>query len=213
MCLLASLVGGSEALLCQNLQDRNPEDHTQTSLKINICVYNLAAIPRDTLAQAEIDAGKVFGRTGIQLTWLDYPLDDKEEIGTGQVRHPPFGPADVRLRLLNKRLTELEGTHPHSLGLALPCAEADGSCFVNVFYQRAQELAEEGDLGLATVLGHAIAHEIGHLLLGSNAHSPRGLMRAKWGPKDLQGASKGDLLFQAKEAEIIRAHVAARMNN
>jgi hypothetical protein len=82
---------------------------------------------------------------------------------------------------------------------------------VDVFYQRAAELAREGELELGTVLGHAIAHEIGHLLLGSNAHGPRGLMRAKWGPRDLQGASKGYLLFGQKEAELIRANVAARL--
>jgi hypothetical protein len=184
---------------------------TETSLKINVCVYNLATLPLDTLAQAEREANKIFSRTGVQLTWLDYSLDDKEEVESGQTCGPPFGPADVRLRILSDRLTELRGTHPSSLGLALPCTDADGGCFVNVFYQRAEELAKDGALGLAKVLGHAIAHEIGHLLLGSNAHSASGLMRAKWGPKDLQRADKGDLRFGAKEAELLRINVAARM--
>jgi hypothetical protein len=88
----------------------------------------------------------------------------------------------------------------------------DGGCFVNVFYQRAEELATDGELGLSKVLGHAIAHEIGHLLLGSNAHSPVGIMQAKWGPEELRRANRGDLLFGAKEAELIRAHVAVRMS-
>jgi hypothetical protein len=188
-----------------------PAKAIETSLKINVCVYNLASVPGDTLAQAEREASKIFGRTGLQLTWSDYPLDDREEVENGQTCGAPFGPADVRLRLLTHRLTELRGTHPRSLGLALPCADAEGGCFVNVFYQRAEELARDGDLGLPKLLGHAIAHEIGHLLLGSTAHSAIGLMRAKWGPKDLQRADKGDLLFGAKEAELIRANVAARV--
>jgi hypothetical protein len=193
------------------LGEARPAKAIDTGLKINVCVYNLAKVPTDTLAQAEGEASKIFGWTGVQLTWLDYPLDDKEEIESGQTCGPPFGPADVRLRLLPHRLTELRGTHPRSLGLALPCAEADGGCFVNVFHQRAEELARDGDPGLPKVLGHAIAHEIGHLLLGSDAHSAIGLMRANWGPKDLQRADKGDLRFGAKEAELIRINVAGRM--
>jgi hypothetical protein len=188
-----------------------PAKATETNLKINVCVYNLASVPWGTLAQAEKEAGKIFERTGVQLSWLDYPLGGHEVVESSQACGPPFGAADVRLRLLTYRLTELRETHPHSLGLALPCAEADGGCFVNVFYQRTQELAKDADLGLAKVLGHTIAHEIGHLLLGSKAHSPDGLMRAKWGPKDLHRAGRGDLLFGAEETTIIRAQVVARM--
>ena len=178
-----------------------------------MCVYNLASVPLATLAQAEKEAGRIFERTGVQLTWLDYSLGGHEVVETGKACGPPFGAADVCLRLLTHRLTELREAHPQSLGLALPCSKADGGCFVNVFYQRTQELAKDADLGLAKVLGHAIAHEIGHLLLGSKAHSPDRLMRAKWGPKDLHRAERGDLLFRTEEATIIRAQVVATMRH
>jgi len=190
-----------------------PAKATETNLKINVCVYNLASVPWGTLAQAEKEARRIFERTGVQLSWLNYPLGGHEVVESSQACGPPFGAADVRLRLLTQRLTELRETHPHSLGLALPCVEADGGCFVNVFYQRTLELAKDADLGLAKVLGHAIAHEIGHLLLGSKAHSPVGLMRAKWGPEDLHRAERGDLLFRTEEATIIRAQVVARMRH
>jgi hypothetical protein len=129
-----------------------PAKATETNLKINVCVYNLASVPWGTLAQAEKEAGRIFEQTGVQLSWLDYPLGGHEVVETGKACGPPFGAADVRLRLLTYRLTELRETHPHSLGLALPCVEADGGCFVNVFYQRTQELAKDADLGLAKVL-------------------------------------------------------------
>ena len=181
-----------------------------TALRIKVHVYNLAHALPATLGEAEKEASKIFGLAGVQLTWVDCSTDDAE-VRIGQTCHPPFGSADLRLRLLPHRLAELRQTHPHSLGLALPCPATDGGCFVNVFYQRAEELATDGELGLPKVLGHAIAHEIGHLLLGSNAHSPVGIMRAKWGPEDLRRANRGNLLFGAKEAELIRAHVAVRM--
>jgi hypothetical protein len=31
-------------------------------------------------------------------------------------------------------------------------------------------------------LGHAMAHEVGHLLLGAHSHAPAGLMTAHWYP-------------------------------
>ena len=33
-------------------------------------------------------------------------------------------------------------------------------------------------------LGHVMAHEMGHVLLGVNSHSAEGLMRAAWEPWD-----------------------------
>jgi len=39
-----------------------------------------------------------------------------------------------------------------------------------------------GDVILARALGRALAHEIGHYLLGTGAHAQRGLMRARFAP-------------------------------
>jgi hypothetical protein len=56
-----------------------------------------------------------------------------------------------------------------------------------------------------------MAHEIGHLLLGSNSHSATGIMRAQWSRKDLQRASLEILRFTPAQAERIRADVLARI--
>ena len=64
---------------------------------------------------------------------------------------------------------------------------------------------------LDQLLGHAIAHEIGHLLLNSSAHSPAGIMRARWNTKDLLRAARGDLLFNALQAESMRGEVLRRI--
>jgi hypothetical protein len=42
-----------------------------------------------------------------------------------------------------------------------------------------------GDMFLGRALGRALAHEIGHYLLGTTNHSERGLMRAQFTPEDL----------------------------
>jgi hypothetical protein len=40
-----------------------------------------------------------------------------------------------------------------------------------------------------------MAHEIGHLLLGTNAHSPMGIMRPNWQGQELRSIGMGTLLF------------------
>jgi hypothetical protein len=46
-----------------------------------------------------------------------------------------------------------------------------------------------GDILLARALGRALAHEIGHYLLGTADHTPHGLMRASFAPQDLLAAA------------------------
>jgi hypothetical protein len=50
------------------------------------------------------------------------------------------------------------------------------------------------------ILGHVIAHELGHLL-GLDSHSPTGIMRADWSRTDLEDAFSGNLLFARQRAE------------
>ncbi len=61
------------------------------------------------------------------------------------------------------------------------------------------------------IMGYAMAHEIGHLLLGPNSHSLSEIMRAKWHPKDLKVLAKASLLFTSQQAELIRDTVFAQL--
>jgi hypothetical protein len=60
------------------------------------------------------------------------------------------------------------------------------------------------------ILGHGMAHELGHLLLGTNSHSSSGLMRAHWTGEDLAMASKGNLRFSQEQSLRITNRLARR---
>jgi hypothetical protein len=62
----------------------------------------------------------------------------------------------------------------------------------------------------ALTLGVVMAHEIGHLLLGSNSHSARGVMRAEWSQQLLEGIYEGREGFSAAESRRMRQNVEAR---
>jgi hypothetical protein len=53
-----------------------------------------------------------------------------------------------------------------------------------------------------------MAHELGHLLLGSNSHSPTGLVRADWRTKELTDMEQGGLGFGDEQAQRMKAKLA-----
>ena len=59
------------------------------------------------------------------------------------------------------------------------------------------------------VLGHAIAHELGHLLIPGDAHG-NGIMRPYWAYREWQQALGGTLLFGPGPARAIRETLQPR---
>jgi hypothetical protein len=58
----------------------------------------------------------------------------------------------------------------------------------------------------AKVLGRVIAHEVGHLLLGHNAHSSEGIMRANWNKADFASINN-QALFSPEQSERVRDEI------
>jgi hypothetical protein len=63
---------------------------------------------------------------------------------------------------------------------------------------------------LRIILGCAIAHELGHLLLGTNSHSGKGIMQRQWESNQFRQLMTGSLLFTTAQAQLMRA--GARMS-
>ena len=66
----------------------------------------------------------------------------------------------------------------------------------------------ERELLIGRVMGRALAHEIGHYLLASKAHTPKGLMQAKRGAAELFAPPRKGFQLEAEQRQII----AARLN-
>ena len=168
---------------------------------ITIHVYNYAAAPDKTLARAKEEAGRIFRNAGLTALWVDHALS------AGDLRYPhrsteSWDGTHFVLRLLT---LSREGSSINAMGEALSLVE-----IANVFMNRVTEQAAIAEVSVSRMLGHAIAHEIGHLLLGDNSHSPGGIMGAPWSKQDLWRMSKGDLLFTHEEVTRIQAEVRHR---
>jgi hypothetical protein len=82
--------------------------------------------------------------------------------------------------------------------------------YATVFYSRVAAASAEFGVDAYHVLGCAMAHEIGHLLLGSQSHTTRGLMRAHWSREDFRNAAQRSLRFSRRQGVELQAQVEAR---
>ena len=60
--------------------------------------------------------------------------------------------------------------------------------------------AAGGDALAARLLGRALAHEVGHYLLGTRDHAPRGLMRPAFTVRDVLAGDRSGLLLEPAQA-------------
>lgn len=100
-------------------------------------------------------------------------------------------------------------TSDQIFGVAYLAPDGTGQ-YGDVFWQRAKDLQTNSKVNLASILASVMAHEMGHLLLGSNAHTISGIMQAHWGPSELRRISMGSLLFLPEQGQRMRVRVTQR---
>ena len=79
-----------------------------------------------------------------------------------------------------------------------------------IAWQAVRELVDSLNADPPALLGAAMAHELGHVLLGSQQHSRDGIMSAHLRSSQLALAARGTLLFNDAQAEAIRSEVSRR---
>jgi len=137
-------------------------------LTIALRVYDFAHLDPWVLQFAEEVASEIFRQTGIRAAWLTCPAAEQCLAAPGR---PEF-----RLEIV----PNISGVAKEdTLGFALPCNIADHVCLSYVLYSPIRALAAHDGTTPSRLLGHVMAHEIGHALLGPNAHAPTGIMRGR----------------------------------
>ena len=82
----------------------------------------------------------------------------------------------------------------------------DGGVYATVFLKLAEDEAAETNLPRILVLSYAAAHEVGHLLLGEEAHTPQGLMKAHWETDDFQAMAQNRFHFSPVQGRELASH-------
>jgi hypothetical protein len=172
---------------------------------IRVRVDNYTKASPAVLATAEREAARILAAAGLPTIWLDCPEVHSPAISQDPCLEP-LEPADIALRVVsqstqNRFQDTVFGFAAHPI-------------LATVYYDYPVRLArsDNAEPELPIILGCVIAHELGHLLLGSNSHSGSGIMQPRWERKQIRQAMTGSMLFTRAQARRIQSEAQSRMS-
>jgi hypothetical protein len=178
-------------------------------VKLTLRVYDYVPIDRVLLERAERVTDEIYEDSGVEITWMDC-TPFRGEFLPDKTCPSDMGANDLVLRFFPRRMAMKLATPKEPLGFAQQCPETEPACELTVFYFRVDELAAEGHRA-EFLLGHVIAHEVAHVLIGPG-HSENGIMRREWSREELRRISLGlQLGFTSLQSRQLQEAVLRRM--
>jgi hypothetical protein len=175
---------------------------------LHVHVYNLAKVPSQTLERALGETARILASAGIETRWEPGNPDSPEAHMADfsiSAQHKP----DTRNFLVVRVVRGFPANiRPSALGYSLPAAQR--GAHVTMFYDRIENVSLGVPPTVQKILGDALAHEIGHVLLGSGEHSRRGIMKEIWARADYQHLAVKSLEFEPREALAMLKEVSRR---
>ena len=153
------------------------------TLVLRVYMQDSVNVDLRTLAEAQWVTSRIFGAAGIRVEWK---VGDPHRNET----------AAIRIQLDTKAEP---GLHTDTAGYAQPFARGTA---IHVFCDRVLHTGPQR-LG-PLLLGHVMAHELGHVLEGVDRHSPTGVMKAHWTRDDYDDMLQHPLVLAPEDVRMIR---------
>jgi hypothetical protein len=175
---------------------------TKDNPQVTVFVNDSASAPERIVLAAEQSAGRVFHQAGVEVEWMNCGAQDGNRSHT-QCRDNMMSPSLV-VRIIS---------HARTLGddiFGVSFVDHDSGTYADLFFEPIEQLHQQNrDISLAPILGDVLAHELGHLLLGSNAHSRDGIMQPHWTREQLRRVAMGQMRFSKEQAATMRTRIAS----
>lgn len=159
---------------------------------LRVLLQDDAGVPAETLERARHEVEGVFHRSHISFSWIVAGTCE-QSCHIIKIVSKPVG--------VMSRDSKVVGVAPGT-------REARGR-IAFVFYDRIRVYSAELRIDTWQMLGHVMAHELGHLLLPYGAHSIAGIMRRSWDRDQAHRAAERTLRFTADQASLIRERLQA----
>jgi hypothetical protein len=162
------------------------------------------------LKKAEEQAATILNQTGVYTRWVDCPTT-ADEFDVYPDCQRPLTSEDLLMNILPAAMTVKSTSSGDALGSASIPPDRGCSRNASLFFDRIQEISRTVDVSPELVLGPVMAHEAGHLLLGSNSHSSWGIMQAVWEGDKLQVMARSIVGFTDTQSRRLRQSVVERI--
>jgi len=168
-----------------------------TTLPVVVRIYDAVGVPSEVLERAHVTVDQTMKAVGIQPVWRPCRAD--------RCADPP-----KRDEIIVRIVHATERSPRDLLGSSMVDLEGQSGTLATIYEDRVELLATEDHIDNGRLLGRAIAHEIGHLLLGTASHAQAGLMRACWLTGELQRDWPLDWMLSAPEGSRMRWRLLVR---
>jgi len=173
---------------------------------IVVAIYNYARVPPEMLKRAEAQAAKIYENAGVTVDWRVIPApaqDTEPPDAAGLAVHTM-----AYVNLVPDSWIPEARRRPGTLGCALGTQ-------VYVFIDSLVQASARKRCPLHIGLGHVMAHEIGHVLLGPNSHTFNSIMAPEFDQGQFNQMKMRPLFFWPQHIkqmhELIRAQQPVRM--
>jgi hypothetical protein len=165
-------------------------------LTLSLLVVNQSAVRGSVLVHAEAEATRIYSALGVHLIWINAGAPNTDFNFTVTIVPTPLSAKE---------------SDSDALGVA-PGTKTTRGRIAYAFWGRIEDFSASHGVDVAVILGHVIAHELGHLLLPYNAHTKTGIMSGGWDDQQATRAERGALFFNAAESAQIRETLSRAMS-
>ena len=162
--------------------------------RLKVMVLDSVGVSPALLRRTENETARIFRDAGIEIQWVNCL-----KRGEAETCHHVLGANEFMLHIVPHGNTRTDLV----FGEAFLGEDGSGK-YADVFFDRIQAASGPSEPDTAQLLGAVAAHELGHLLLGSRAHSRAGIMQPVWERECLRRIWMGSLLFTREQARSIQ---------
>jgi hypothetical protein len=150
----------------------------ESPVTLTIRLYNTSRIPTAELVTARRTADAILRDTGVNVVFrhCGQPVSPDDPV---DLCDKPLKPSEVVVRVINAPAFNAT-LQPDAYGVTYIVRDTNRGWLATVFSDRVGEAATRVDVEPGLLLGGVMAHEIGHLLLGTGYHGDAGVMLAEW---------------------------------
>ncbi len=168
---------------------------------LTVRLYNASGIPNPELLAARQAAESIFRDTGLGVTFRQCGRPTPSQV-TVDACGERLKPSEVVVRVIDAPANN-PALEQEIYGMAYVIRDTNRGWLATVFSDRAGAAAVRAGVQPGLVLGLVMAHEIGHLLLGTGYHGDAGVMRAHW-PDALLNRAPEQWRFSGLEARRLQ---------